>query len=103
MKYIDSPFGFVLGKWADVIGGKWKGIYWLRKRVNPTQLGTLEKYKLLKAGIILSTQFSYPQMNIRRVVFQVLGFIGKNNLLNWIHPVWESLVTKRGLALTGTT
>lgn len=101
MKYIDSPFGFVIGKWADCVGGVWKGIYWVRARVNPTQKGTLAKYKLLKQGLIPSSQFSYPQMNIRRVVFQVLGFIGKNSLTNLILPVWEALVTKRGLALTG--
>lgn len=102
MKYIDSPFGFVIGKWADCVGGVWKGIYWIRARVNPTQLGTLAKYKLLKQGLITPAQFSYPQMNIRRVVFQVLGFLGKNNLETLIRPVWEALVTKRGLALTGT-
>lgn len=102
MKYIDSPFGFVLGKWADCVGGVWKGIYWVRARVNPTQKGTLAKYKLLKQGLITPEQFSYPQMNIRRIVFQVLGFIGKNNLSNLISPVWEALVKKRGLALTGT-
>lgn len=101
MKYIDSPFGFVLGKWADVVGGKWKGIYWIRKRVFPTQRGTLAMYYQLKAGLIPPERFSYKQFNLRRVVLQVLGFVGRLNLGTYIYPIWEFYCSQKKLKRTG--
>ena len=100
-KYIASPFGDILGKWGDVIGGKWRGVYWMRKRVYPTQRGTLEMYHLLKEGLISPERFSFKQMNIRRLVLQVLGWIGKGNMSGMITPVWTKLRRKRHLRMTG--
>lgn len=100
-KYWASPWGFIRGKLGDSVGGYWKGIEWVRIRIFPTQRGTLDLYKQLKAGLINPNRFSYKQMNIRRLVFQVLGYIGRNNLSTLIYPVWEQLRKKRKLALTG--
>lgn len=100
-KYHASPFGDIMGKWGDVIGGKWKGIYWIKKRVYPTQRGTLELYRLLKEGLISPERFSFKQMNIRRLVLQVLGWIGKDNMSGMITPVWTKLCRKRHLKMTG--
>jgi len=99
--YMGSPWGIIRGKIHDTVGGVWKGIEWVRVRVLPTQRGTLQNYRLLKDGLIPPERFSYPQMNIRRVVLQVLGYIGRGNLPNFIYPVWEALVTKRGWTMTG--
>lgn len=99
--YIGSPWGFIRGKIGDTVGGAWKGIDWARVRVLPTQRGTLDKYRQLKDGVIQPEVFSYPQMNIRRVILQVLGHIGRVNLSNLMYPVWEALVTKRGWTMTG--
>lgn len=100
-KYIASPWGDILGKLGGSVGGKWKGIYWVRKLVYPTQRGTLAKYRQYKDGLIPLWQFSYAQMNIRRAVLQVLGYVARMNMSNWIHPVWDALVAKRGWVMTG--
>ena len=102
-KYIGSPWGEIRGKLDDAVGGVWKGIKWVRVRVLPTQLGTLEKYYLLKADPpgISPEQFSFPQFNIRRLVFQLLGTLGRMNKGNMILPVWERLAKMRNYALTG--
>lgn len=99
--YIGSPWGQIRGKVFDHVGGVWKGINWLRVRILPTQRGTLDLYRKLKDGLITPDQFSYPQMNIRRAVLQVLGYIARMNLSLWIYPVWEALCTKRGWTMTG--
>lgn len=99
--YIGSPWGFVRGKIGDAVGGVWKGVDWVRVRVLPTQRGTLGLYYDLKAGIINPERFSYRQFNIRRLILQVMGWLGKMNLSTLIYPVWEVLRAKRGLALTG--
>lgn len=100
-KYHASPWGDILGGLGDFVGGKWKGIYWTRKKVWPTQRGTLELYRLLKEGLISPERFSFKQMNIRRLIFSVLGWVGRTNLSGLIYPVWENLCAKRGLQLTG--
>lgn len=101
-KYIGSPWGYIRGKLDDAVGGAWKGINWVRVRIEPTQRGTLDKYRLFKDGLLDPSQFSYPQFNIRRCVLQVLGYVARFNLTSWIRPVWEELVTKRGWTMTGT-
>lgn len=100
--YIGSPWGQIRGKVFDHVGGVWKGINWLRVRVEPVQRGTLDLYRKLKDGLIEPELFSYAQMNIRRAVLQVLGHIARMNLSVWIYPIWERLVTKRGWTMTGT-
>lgn len=99
--YIGSPWGFVRGKIGDAVGGVWKGIEWARVRVLPTQRGTLELMRQMKAGTIPAERFSWKQFNIRRLIFGPLGWIGKSNMANLIYPVWESLCAKRKWALTG--
>lgn len=101
-KYFGSPWGFIRGKLGDTVGGYWKGVEWCRVRVYPTQRGTLDLYRQLKEGLIPPERFSFKQMNIRRLVTQVLGWIGKNNLSSLIYPVWEKLCKKRKLKMTGT-
>lgn len=100
--YIGSPWGQIRGKVFDHVGGVWKGINWLRVRVEPLQRGTLDLYRKLKDGLITPEEFSFPQMNVRRAVLQVLGYIARMNLSLWIYPVWEALCTKRGWVMTGT-
>lgn len=100
-KYHGSPWGIIMGALFDTVGGKWKGINWNRVRIFPTQRGTLDLYRQLKDGLIDPARFSYPQMNIRRVVTQVLGYIARFRLGDWMYPVWETLVTKRGWTMTG--
>lgn len=99
--YIGSPWGFILGKIGDTVGGKWRGINWNRVRVLPTQRGTLDMYRKLKDGLISPETFSYKQMNIRRVALQVLGHVGRMNLASLIYPVWAALVIKRAWVMTG--
>lgn len=101
-KYHGSPWGYMRGKLFDTVGGYWKGINWNRVRVYPTQRGTLELYRMLKEGLIPPERFSYKQFNIRRLVVQVLGWLGRTNLSTLIYPVWELLCSKRKLAMTGT-
>lgn len=100
-KYIGSPWGFVRGKMGDYVGGVWKGVVWVRVRILPTQRGTVDLYRDLKDGIIPPERFSFSQMNIRRAITQVLGYIGRRNISAWIYPIWEALVTKRGWTMTG--
>lgn len=100
-KYHGSPWGIITGALFDTVGGKWKGIYWNRVRIFPTQRGTLDLYRQLKDGLIVPERFSYPQMNIRRAITQVLGYIARVNISDWIYPIWEALVTKRGWTMTG--
>lgn len=99
--YMGSPWGFIRGKIGDQVGGVWKGIEWVRVRVLPVQRGSLELFRMLKDGLINPERFSFKQFNIRRLVFQVLGWIGRTNMSNLIYPVWEALCSKRKWALTG--
>jgi len=100
-KYHGSPWGFVLGKIGDAVGGVWKGIDWVRVRVDPTQRGTYALYLALKAGTIPPESFSYKQFNLRRLIIGPLGFVARCNMHNWINPVWTRLATARHEALTG--
>jgi hypothetical protein len=101
MRYIASPFGFVIGKWGDVIGEKWKNKFYTRKRTMPTQRGTLAQYTLLKKGLLTPDLFSFKQFNIRRLVIQVLGYLGKMNMENLIFPVWDQYRKKHKKPLSG--
>ena len=100
-KYHASPFGNFVGKLGDTVGAKWKNKYYVRKRVEPKQPGTLEMYELYKKGLVTRESFSFKQMNIRRAVLQVIGCIGRKNLTNMIDPIWTKLCTERSLAMTG--
>lgn len=95
-KYMGSPWGFIRGKIGDTVGGAWKGVDWCRVRILPTQRGTLDLYRQLKDGLIQPERFSYPQMNIRRCVTQILGYIARRHYSSWCQPVWAELVAKRG-------
>lgn len=99
--YIGSPWGHIRGKLDDVVGGVWKGINWCRVRILPTQRGTLTKYRQLKDGLIDPWEFSYPQMNIRRAVLQVLGYLARMNMEVWTVPVWNAFAQKHGWVMTG--
>jgi len=99
-KYHGSPWGYIRGALFDTVGGVWKGINWNRVRIFPTQRGTLELYRQLKDGLITPERFSYEQMNIRRCVTQILGYIGRRHLEEWMTPVWQELVHKRGWTMT---
>ena len=99
-KYMGSPWGFIRGKVGDQVGGAWKGIDWLRKRIMPTQRGTMRLYDQAQAGTGVSL-FSYKQFNVRKIAFGPLGFMARENLTNWINPVWTLLAKKRKLAITG--
>ncbi|MDD2890328.1 MAG: hypothetical protein PHE49_06785 [bacterium] len=98
--YIASPWGSIRGKLKDAVGGACRGIDWVRERVYPTQHGTLEMYKQLKKGLITPDRFSYKQMNIRRLVFQQLGYTGRTNRGNLMTPIWKPLCAKRHLPIT---
>ncbi|MDD5530567.1 MAG: hypothetical protein PHX21_11155 [bacterium] len=39
-------------------------------------------------------------MNLKRLVFQVLGYIGRTNLSNLMGPIWKKLCRKRHLPIT---
>lgn len=100
--YTGSPWGNIRGKIDDAVGGIWKGIDWVRVRVLPTQLGTITKYRLWKEDP--TNPFSFKQFNIRRLVTQVLGYVARSNsnIVDWIRPIWDALVEKRGYTMTGT-
>jgi len=100
-KYISSPFGNLTGKLGDSVGGSWRGVPWVRKKIYPPQRGTLEMYRLLKAGSLSLDDFSFKQMNIRRVILQVLGCIGRRNMPNMINPIWTKICTEKSLRMTG--
>lgn len=100
-KYFGSPWGFLRGKLNDAVGGYWKGIEWTRVRLYPTQRGTYEKWRLMKDGLLPIELFSYEQFNIRRLILQLLGWIGRTNQSNLIYPVWMRLCRKKKLKLTG--
>jgi len=100
-KYTGSPWGTISGKVDDVVGGVWKGINWCRERVIPVQPGTITRYRRWKDDPTIP--FSFKQFNLRRLVTQVLGYIARSesNIVVWIRPVWDALVTKRGWTMTG--
>lgn len=100
-KYTGSPWGFVRGKIGDAVGSIWKTIEYVRVRVDPTQRGTYANYLLYKAGQIPILQFSYPQFNLRRLAIGPLGYVSRNNLANWIDPIWTKLANDMNEALTG--
>lgn len=99
MKYIGSPWGTIRGKLNGAVGGVWKGINWGRVLVLPTQRGTLKKYRAYKDGKI--PVFSFAQMNIRRAVIQVLGYIGRIHTTNFIIPIWQEFATRHNYKMTG--
>ncbi|MDD2890959.1 MAG: hypothetical protein PHE49_10040 [bacterium] len=99
--YFASPWGTIRGKLKDTVGGSCHGIDWVREHVSPAQRGTLELYLQLKQGLIPPSRFSYKQMNLRRLVFQQLGYTGRTNLSTLIYPIWKKLCQKRHLPITG--
>lgn len=101
-KYTGSPWGHIRGKLDDCVGGVWKGIEWVRVLVFPTQRGTLAKYRMYKDGLIPPSQFSFPQMNIRRASLQVLGYVARTNLENYINIVWKDFVDRHSLLMTAS-
>ena len=101
MKLRKNPLGEYVGKIGNTVGGKWKSVYWVRTLVFPTQRGTVEKYRLLKQGIIAPETFSFKQMNIRRLSLGPLGWIAENNLESLIHPVWEKAVRRTHMGISG--
>lgn len=100
MKYIASPFGDVLGKLGDTIGGKWKGIRWIRKRVLPAQRGTITLYREFKDGHIPADQFSFLQFNLRHVVFNMLVYLARANKQGFM-AIWKEYCLQHDLKLTG--
>jgi hypothetical protein len=99
-KYMGSPWGYIRGKVADVVGIAWKGIDSNRVRVLPAQRGTMKMFKAVLAGSG-SKRFSYAQWNVRNAALGVMGNVARENMTNWIDPVWQVLATKRKVAMTG--
>lgn len=99
-KYMGSPWGFLRGKLNDAVGGVWKGIEWTRVRVLPRQRGTLKKLRAMEDGRIRPEVFSWKQFNIRRLAFQLLGWMGRKNIGNLMYPVWQRLCDARKYKLT---
>ena len=94
-KLRNNPLGDPTGKLGNFVGGKWKdGIYWLRSRIFPSQKGTIQDYRAYKAG---TGKVSFKQMNIRRAVFSVLGYIGRTNLETWIDTIFGDLITRHNI------
>jgi len=92
-KLVNNVLGDLKGRAGTIVGGKWKdGVHWIRARVRPTQRGTLKELQKYEAH--LTSSFSYKQMNIRRAVLQVLGYIGRSNLQSWIDIVWGDYNTR---------
>lgn len=100
-KYTGSPWGLLRGKLGGSVGGAWKGIAWVRTHLWPEQPGTLTKKRASRDGCVRGTTFQRKQFNIRRAVFAMLGFIGKDTLDTLIHPVWQNLCDKQALKQTG--
>lgn len=99
-KYMGSPWGFTRGKIGDVVGIAWKGIDSNRVRVLPAQRGTMKMFKDVLAGNG-SRRFSYAQWNVRNAALSPLGNVARENLLNFIDPIWEDLARDRKIAMTG--
>jgi len=99
-KYMGSPWGFTRGKIGDVVGIAWKGIDSNRVRVLPSQRGTMKMFKAVLNGTG-SKRFSYAQWNVREAAMSSLGNVARENMTNWIDPVWQVLATKRKVAMTG--
>lgn len=99
-KYIGSPWGTISGKVDGSVGGKWKGINWLRKLVIPCSKGSIAKHTGYLAGRLKSYSFSYPQFNIRHAVVNILGFMSRK-FYSRLEPVWLDYLTKHpGLKLS---
>jgi hypothetical protein len=101
MQLRKNPLGEYVGKIGNTVGGKYKGIYWVRALVYPTQRGTLDLYKLLKQGMITPDRFSYKQFNIRRTTLGPLGWVAEKNMEELIYPIWEPLCKKRFHRMSG--
>lgn len=99
-KYIGSPWGSIRGKLGGSVGGVWKAIEWVRRLSLPHQRGSLAYMTGVLAGLIHPGRFSWRQFNIKRLVFQVLGWLGRRNLTSWMYPVWQRLCDKHGYKLT---
>ncbi|MCK4352026.1 hypothetical protein KAW65_01315 [candidate division WOR-3 bacterium] len=98
-KYINSPWGMIIGKLFNVIGSSYKGRPYLRGFTKPKQKGT--KQRLIQAikGEIKSNELDPQQINIKLGVFGPLSMIIKENMSNLIYPVWEPMA--KGKCLTG--
>jgi len=100
-KYTASPWGVLKGKLGGSVGGAWKGIAWARAHVMPKQPGTITRRRQSKDGAVRGIIFKTQQMNVRRPIFGMLGFIAKDTLTTLIHPVWQWLCDQQGLPMTG--
>jgi hypothetical protein len=92
-KYIGSPWGTITGKVDGSVGGKWKGINWLRKLVIPCSKGSIAKHTSYLNGSLKSYSFSYPQFNLRHAVVNILGFMTRK-FYSRLEPVWLDYMTK---------
>jgi len=100
-KYTASPWGNLRGKLGGSVGGVWKGINWARAHLAPKQPGTITKRRQSKNGCVRGKIFKVKPMNVRRPIFGMLGYVGKDTLSDLIHPVWQWLCDKRALKQTG--
>ena len=99
-KLRNNPLGDPIGKFGNVVGGKWKdGIYWIRSRIFPAQRGTFINFKSFKADGT-PRQFSYKQMNIRQCM-KILGHTARLNMDLLIIPIWEDLAQRLNLKMSG--
>jgi len=100
-KYIGSPWGSLKGKLGAAVGLDWKGIDSARVHVIPRNPGSIKKHLGSRDECARGVIFSPKQMNIRRAVLAMLGFTGRMNLVNWIHPIWEWYCDSHNKKLTG--
>jgi hypothetical protein len=100
-KYTASPWGNLRGKLGGSVGGAWKGIAYARALIMPKQPGTITKRRQSCDNCIRGVIFKPSQMNLRRPIFGMLGYVAKDTLTTLIHPVWQWLCDQQGLPMTG--
>jgi len=100
-KYTASPWGKVRGKIGGAVGSTWKGIDYLRAHLYPKQVGSIRKLDAFEGGCARGINFSAAQMNIRRVSFGMLGYLGRHTHAALMTRIWQTLADKKGLKKTG--
>lgn len=100
-KYTGSPWGQLRGKLSSAVGLTWKSVDGARMHVVPRNPGSISKHLASRDACAVGVAFAPKQMNIRRAVFAMLGYTGRMNLKNWIHPIWEWYCDSHNKGITG--
>lgn len=101
-KYTGSPWGQLRGKVSSAVGLAWKHVDGVRMHLIPRNPGSISKHLASRDDCQVGVKFSPKQMNIRRAVLGMLGYIARMNLTNWIHAIWEWYVDSHNKGITGT-